>query len=167
MTEVVINATYGGFSISEAALEFMRERENKHALREVGWGEKWCKNTRKRKGEKKHVCVPRCIRGIAPDGSHDELMEDLIKVGMAHYTDGSGDKTREESIRQLREDESYGRDFPRDDPDLVAAVKALGADKAGGRHASLKIVRIPHGVKFVIDEYDGAESIHEKHRSWG
>lgn len=53
----------------------------------------------------------------------------------------------------------------RDDPFLVTTVEALGP-AANGAHAKLKIVEIPDGVDWEIMEYDGMESIHEKHRSW-
>lgn len=53
----------------------------------------------------------------------------------------------------------------RTDPNLVAVVEALGK-KANGRFADLEVVEIPDGIEWEIDEYDGAEEIHEKHRSW-
>lgn len=53
----------------------------------------------------------------------------------------------------------------RHDPNLIKAVEELKG-KANGSHASLKIVSIPADVEYEIDEYDGNESIHEKHRSW-
>lgn len=59
---------------------------------------------------------------------------------------------------------TYG--IKRDDKDLVAVVEALG-EKANSAHASLKIVKIPNGIKWEIDEYDGQESINEQYRSWG
>jgi hypothetical protein len=54
----------------------------------------------------------------------------------------------------------------RDDPALIAAIEAVGVEKASGRHANLKIVEIPADVEWEIDEYDGFETVHEKHRSW-
>jgi len=53
----------------------------------------------------------------------------------------------------------------RDDPDLIAVVKKLGK-KANGTCADLKVVEIPDGVKWEIDEYDGNESIEEVHQKW-
>jgi hypothetical protein len=55
--------------------------------------------------------------------------------------------------------------YSRTDPDLIAAVEILG-DKANGRHAKLKVVEIPDNIEYDIESYDGAESIHEKHKSW-
>ena len=54
----------------------------------------------------------------------------------------------------------------RKDPRLIAAIEKLGERKASGRYAELRIVEIPDDVDWQIDEYDGFETIHEKHRSW-
>ena len=63
-----------------------------------------------------------------------------------------------------------GRDWSdyevaRDDPALVAVVRELGAE-ASGNHSKLKIVEIPPGIEWTIEEYDGNEWIAEKHRTW-
>lgn len=63
----------------------------------------------------------------------------------------------------------YAEGFPggydRGDPDLIAAVEALG-DAANGDAARLRVIEIPDGIEWELDEYDGVESIHERHRSW-
>lgn len=61
----------------------------------------------------------------------------------------------------------YYGNFERTDPNLIAVVEKLGEHKASGTYAKLSVVEIPDGVEYEIDEYDGAESIHEKHRIWG
>jgi hypothetical protein len=53
----------------------------------------------------------------------------------------------------------------RNDPLLVEVVEELG-DAASGKFAALKVVTIPDGVAFQIDEYDGMEHIAEIHRTW-
>lgn len=53
----------------------------------------------------------------------------------------------------------------RTDPKLVAIVEKLG-DKANGKYAELKVVEIPDGVDWTIEEYDGVEWVAEKHRTW-
>lgn len=55
--------------------------------------------------------------------------------------------------------------YARDDKDLIAAVEALG-EKASGKLAKLTIVEIPKGTDWEIDDYDGMESVSEKHRVW-
>ncbi len=56
-------------------------------------------------------------------------------------------------------------DIERNDPMLIKTVEDLG-DDANGVCAALKIVEIPEGVKWQIEEYDGYEHIAEKHRTW-
>jgi hypothetical protein len=56
-------------------------------------------------------------------------------------------------------------DIPRDDPILIRVIEELG-ETANGPFAELKIVEIPESIEFEIDDYDGMESIHERHRSW-
>lgn len=46
----------------------------------------------------------------------------------------------------------------RQDPHLVQVVEELGP-AANGEYAKLAICEIPAGVRFRIDEYDGAESV--------
>ncbi len=58
-----------------------------------------------------------------------------------------------------------GRDLERNDPILLQVVELLGK-KANGRCADLKIIDIPDGVDWEIDDYDGLERVDEKHRSW-
>lgn len=56
-------------------------------------------------------------------------------------------------------------DIKRDDPLLIEAVNILGRE-ANTRFSALKVVEIPDGIEWVIDEYDGAESVEEAHQSW-
>lgn len=50
---------------------------------------------------------------------------------------------------------------------LIEAVKELG-EEANGTHANLKVVEIPDELadKYVIDDYDGYETLHEKVQIW-
>lgn len=59
----------------------------------------------------------------------------------------------------------YSGDIVRDDPDLVAVVEEMGVE-ANGRHAQLKVVEIPDGVTWHIEEYDGREWVSEAHQTW-
>jgi len=49
---------------------------------------------------------------------------------------------------------------------LIKAIEKVGEEKASGKMAMVRIVEIPNGVDWEINEYDGIETIHEKHRSW-
>ena len=53
----------------------------------------------------------------------------------------------------------------RSHPDLLAVVEKLGA-KASSQLGKLEIVEIPDNIEWDIDDYDGMESIHERHRCW-
>jgi hypothetical protein len=66
----------------------------------------------------------------------------------------------------ISDDESWwSRMIPRDDLILVEIVESMG-EKSFGSFAELKIVEIPDDVEWQIDEYDGAEWVAEKHRTW-
>lgn len=59
----------------------------------------------------------------------------------------------------------FCRDVPRNSRLLIQVIKELGED-ANGEWASLKVVTIPNGVEWYIEEYDGMEHVAEKHRIW-
>ena len=44
-------------------------------------------------------------------------------------------------------------------------MEELGS-KVNTRYSELAVVEIPDDVEWEINEYDGWESIHEKHRVW-
>lgn len=107
--KLVVNRGYGGFSVSDDVVEWLREQG--------------C--------EKAH--------GLTLPGET--------------YSDGS-----KRDIDGFR-DCCYPRDddLPRDDPHLVEAVEK-------GLTSDLSIVEVPEGIEWVITEYDGAETVREKHR---
>lgn len=53
----------------------------------------------------------------------------------------------------------------REDTILIEVVEELG-EKASGRFGKLKVVEIPEDLDYVIDEYDGIETLHEKVQEW-
>ena len=48
---------------------------------------------------------------------------------------------------------------------LVACVEKL-KEVASGRFARLLVIERPDGIEWEIEEYDGSETIEEKHRTW-
>ena len=60
---------------------------------------------------------------------------------------------------------SFRWDIRRDCPHLVQVVQELGS-AANSPYAELKVVEIPNGVEWQIDEYDGNEWVAEAHRTW-
>lgn len=59
----------------------------------------------------------------------------------------------------------FAYDDNRADPRLIEVVEKLG-EKASSSFSKLEIVEIPDGIEWEINNYDGYETIHEKHRSW-
>ena len=78
------------------------------------------------------------------------------------FKDGSGPRLPSSLLDNM----FLNRDEDRADPLLVQVVEEMG-DKANGRFAKLKVIEIPDGVDYVVEEYDGFEHISEKHRTWG
>jgi len=74
-----------------------------------------------------------------------------------------GDYCSSEKLNNAGYFSTYNLD--RTDKDLIKVVEELG-EKANGRYARLKVVEIPDDIEWEIDDYDGVETIHEKHRSW-
>ena len=80
-------------------------------------------------------------------------------------------------IDLVGEDSSWGRQYyhngdywnycgiERNDPLLVQVVEELGA-AANDKYADLKVVEIPDGIAWYVDEYDGDEWVAEQHRTW-
>ena len=71
---------------------------------------------------------------------------------------------------QIRYKELSGSDYlqygenrtKRTDPHLIQVIEEMG-HSAGD---DLKVLDVPDGVEWHIEEYDGWESIHEDHRVW-
>lgn len=56
-------------------------------------------------------------------------------------------------------------EIKRDDEVLISVVEELG-ERANDSFSSLKIVEIPDGVEWEIEEYDGMEVVREVSRTW-
>jgi hypothetical protein len=80
-----------------------------------------------------------------------------------NWDDGSGPRKPFGGTGRL---DSFCTEIPRDSPLLVQVVEELGPE-ASAAMARLKVVEIPDGIEWEIDDYDGFEKVEEKHRSWG
>ena len=88
-----------------------------------------------------------------------------MKVVINDCYGGFGLSNKALDMLGLNSDSIFDRD--RANPKLVEVVEKLG-EEANGFCASLRVIEIPNDVKeWYIDDYDGVETIHEKHRYWG
>jgi hypothetical protein len=140
MTKIVINNCYGGFGLSEEAqliLYSMKSRIIKSDTPKQYYG-----------GNNKDYLLSRDWKKAYEDDlkSPVGLRPVVAPDGRILYVDHYGDKYRT-------------------DKKLINVVEEMG-EMVNGRFSNLKIVGIPDGVKWQIDDYDGMETIHEKHRVW-
>lgn len=139
MPKVVINKCYGGFGLSEQAYE-----------RLISLG------------------VP--VRGYVeqkrgPDGL---WLPESLNEGEVIF-DRALEPTSDIRDSMLRIGGRYWETWlsrSRQHPLLIRVVEELG-EAANGPHAELKVVEVPDGVEFEVEEYDGREWIAETHRTWG
>lgn len=142
MTKIVINTCHGGFGLSHEAVLAYLEQSGQQVWVEVN--------------EKYGKLIPFTYHLVSPEnrveGTPDNWHDMTLDQRQAHHAAYS-------------ETVFYDRDLARDDPCLVQVVDQLGA-VANGRHAELKIVDVPDDVNWYIEEYDGAEWVAERHRTW-
>lgn len=151
--EIVINKCFGGFGLSPKAVSRLAELKGMKAyFFTLGFGEK--------------------RRMISEEEAYSEFSWVAKKMPNPSCMDESQPNfyslSQEEKMERNRiYDEESIDTCPsnRTDPDLIRVVKELG-DAASGKYAKLKVIEIPDGVEWEIDEYDGMETVREKHRSW-
>jgi len=133
MIKLVINVCFGGFGISDLALERYAE-----------------------------------IKGIKIYKSSKEAV-----FGYSYYL------CPEEEYLQIEEEDKNSSDpysrskhldlayynFERTDPILIQVVEELG-EASFGDYSELRVIEIPNGVPYAIEEYDGNEHVAEEHRTW-
>lgn len=79
------------------------------------------------------------------DGYETAGLEDVLVKGRMVYTYDNAQRT---------------------DPVLVALIEEWGSRRVSGQLAKLRVVDVPDGIRYEIDDYDGMESIHESHQTW-
>ena len=136
--KVVINKCYGGFSLSPKAVKLLADkRGQKCYFFESSYDNKT--------GEHKYI---------------------PLSEGFPEGLFWSAFSTKNPNEKNYSKYYLDSRPSDRSNPLLVEVVETLGAD-ADGACAELKVVDIPDGVEYDIEEYDGMEHIAEKHRTWG
>ena len=92
-----------------------------------------------------------------------------MKVVINRCYGGFGISAKAEALYKERagitDPDWYYWSIDRSDPILIQVIEELGEAAEGG-FSELKIVDIPDGVEWEIEEYDGMEWVAEKHRTW-
>lgn len=136
--KVVINACFGGFSLSDEGTRYYAKLKGLKLYPE-----------KDKYGFITYFTVPKSERiSDLPGSWGDHPLEVRVEFNK---------KSAEQTL--------YCRDIPRDDLDLVRTVEDLG-EAANGSCAKLKIVDIPDGTDWEISEYDGNEHVAQKHETW-
>lgn len=137
--KLVVNRCFGGFGLSDKAIEMVMKRK--------GLG---CFRYEQTKYKYQHG-IDEYTRCDTPN----------VSIYAIYSTEDLGKKIN----KFPKESYWYHRDLKRDDADLIAVVEELGKE-ANSWASELEVVEIPDDVEWEIDEYDGIETIHEVHRSW-
>lgn len=137
--KLVVNRCFGGFGLSDKAIEMVMKRK--------GLG---CFRYEQTKYKYQHG-IDEYTRCDTPN----------VSILAIYSTEDLGKKIN----KFPKESYWYHRDLKRDDADLIAVVEELGKE-ANSWASELEVVEIPDDVEWEIDEYDGIETIHEVHRSW-
>lgn len=138
--KIAINKCYGGFSLSNKAIEMIMKRK--------GLG---------------------CYRYKQTKFHHSDGIDEYIRIDDNEPSSFVSYSTTDlgETIEKIpNENYWYYRNLKRTDKDLVSVIEELG-NEASGKYGRLVVIEIPDDVDWEIDDYDGIETIHEKHRVWG
>lgn len=145
--KLVINTCFGGFGLSEAAYEWLHKERGvpiqKYISQERGEDGRFLPESR-------NDGIVIFDRELTP--ASESSMSALYhrykpnSIG-GRYWDCWTRETRDHAL-------------------VVEVVEALGSEVASGQCAKLKVVEIPDGVEWELDEYDGVEKVREVSRVW-
>lgn len=150
--KVVINACYGGFGLSPLAVERWAQLKG----RECYFFVSDLPGFTLRRVSRDEAEAAFCFHAYDipnPESSPPNWAEMPLEERQAFNAESAKHALSDSGIE-------------RHDADLVRVVEELG-EKANGQCARLKVVEIPDGVEYVIEDYDGQEHIAEAHRTWG
>lgn len=158
--KIVINNCYGGFSLSPKGVKRLSELQG----RECYFYEFDFKNDVKKFIRNDEILNKKDILFFSTFtiGDQDKLNKIINDKDWHTMTDKQKKKYNEQYEKISF---NNGRDIDRTDKLLIQVVEELGED-ADGSCAKLKIVEIPDGTDYCIEEYDGNEWIAEKHQTW-
>lgn len=144
--KVVINTCFGGFGLSNEATQWLWDQ----GVKDIGTP------------AKEYFGGPGS-KYYEVNGDNDHWQDSLQKA-LERWRSGEN-----RFGAQFTPDEQFclyiDHNFPRTHPKLIECIEKFG-EAANGSHAELKIIEIPDGTEYEIDEYDGNEHIAEVHRTW-
>ena len=145
--KIAVNKCYGGFALSEKAT--LRMAELKGIKLAIYYEYMYFHSD----GE---VCVK----------YFKERQKDADSFSMAYYLIVDTKKTELDELEManyLTNEGSYYKSFYEDssrvDSELIQTIEELG-EEANSSYSNIKIVEIPDGSDFSINEYDGMETIY-------
>lgn len=151
MKELLINRCFGGYTLSNEVLIELTKRKHKDFKKLYFYCKDYSNQRYVKIKDFKYKNGKLVNSGYFLDSLylsyHDQ--GDIVK-----YNDFKYDKL------------IWSDDWSRDDEDLIKLFKEWGSERCSGDCSKLKLVEIPNDIEYYIDDYDGLESIHEKHRSW-
>jgi hypothetical protein len=159
MRKVVINGCFGGFSLSPEGVARLAELQGRSCYF-------FDKPLLRGGGGFSETYVP-----LTMDEAKNEFWAYAFDIPNPNEVLIQGDWKKLTAAERQAQNDAYAahvldsRPAKRDDPLLVQVVEELGK-KASGSCADLRVVEIPSGVEYVIEEYDGNEHIAEAHRTW-
>ena len=113
------------------------------------------------------IVINSCYGGFSLSDEAIMMYGDVKRLNLKAIVDERFSSFTHYYIDGVEDNEHYfsDRSIARNDRELVAIVEAL-KERANGDHADLKVIEIPDGVDWQIEEYDGNEWVAEKHRTW-
>ena len=136
--KIVINRSFGGFDLSNDAIQLYIKKKNLKLYSD---------------DDEHYYYVP--VEEYHKQLDSENLEYQKQRKGLPNNFKGYRSNDMYWNIETIK----------RNDPCLVEVVEELG-QKANGYHSKLKVVTIPDDVRYDINDYDGMESVHEKHKVW-
>ena len=137
MKKVILNKCFGGFGVSKEAYELYAKKKGIDVF---------------------HYTQKNLKNEIYTYATDDNRSFDF------YFTKDFGDNVyiSDEDFKEyfLNLDEKF-----REDKTLIEVVEELG-EKANAFYSNLKIVEIPDDLDYVIDNYDGIETLRQKVQEW-
>lgn len=157
--KIVINTCYGGFGLSDQALKRVAELLGKKAyFFTSNMGRSLDDATRYEEVEEGKGGIFSTIFTVKNPSEVLKYPEGKGWFDMSHEEKEACNALHKSiTLPEFRDDRS--------NPLLIQVIEELG-DNANSRFSELKIVEIPDGTEYEIEEYDGNEWVAEKHQTW-